>query len=120
MTKKFISIIVSVSIVLSVFIYFNFVRGLTQDINFLAINQVKVYENGIDLHVSNPNSGMMISGIDKTYKNNTLYLKIRGALANEFGNSIEDGKISIDGNYENVNEIVLLGNHHQKKLIWTK
>lgn len=120
MGRKIIYIIASVIFILSIFIYFNFFRGITQDINFLLINKVEVSENEIALHASNPKSGIMISGIDKTYKNQTVYLKFRGALANEYGKSIKEGKISIEGNYKGINKVVILGNNYQKKEIWSK
>ncbi len=119
MGRKIIYIIASV-IFISVFIYFNFFRGITQDTNFLSIDQVEVSENSIELHASNPKSGIMISGIDKTYKNHTVYLKVRGALVNEYGKSINDGKISIQGNYKDINKVVILGNNYQKKQIWER
>lgn len=120
MYRKIIYIIAIVIFILPVFIYFNFFRGMTQDTNFLMIHKVEVTENAINLHASNPSSGIMISGIDKTYKNHTVYIKFRGALVNDYGNSIKDGKISIEGNYKDINKVVILGNHYQKKQIWSK
>ncbi|MET3195079.1 hypothetical protein [Bacillus sp. OAE603] len=120
MGRKIIFVIASVIFILSIFIYFNFFRGITQDTNFLLINKVEVTENVIDLHASNPKSGIMISGIDKTYKNHIVYLKFRGALVNEYGKSIKDGKISIEGNYKDINKVVILGNNYQKKQIWER
>lgn len=120
MGRKIIYFIAIVIFILSVFIYFNFFRGITQDINFLMIHKVEVSENVIDLHASNPKSGIMISGIDKIYKNHTVYIKFRGALVNEYGKSIKDGKISIEGDYKDINKVVILGNNYQKKQIWSK
>jgi len=99
-------------------LYVLFFRGTTQDINFLSIESVKLSDHSIKINANNPNSGMKISGIDSYIKDKTVYLKIRGAIANQSSKSINEKNISIDGNFKNVTKVVLQGSKNQSKIIW--
>jgi hypothetical protein len=80
-------------------LYVYLFRGTTQDVIFLTIDSVKVSDHSITISAFNPNSGMMITGCDSNIKDKTVYLKIRGAIANQYSKSINEKNISIDGNF---------------------
>ncbi|MFF2752743.1 hypothetical protein ACFVR1_03160 [Psychrobacillus sp. NPDC058041] len=105
-------------VVVGVIVYF--FRGITQDIEWLSIDNVDVSENTILIKAFNPNSGQMITGYDYTTEDKTVSIKLRGTLVNELGNSISEDNIVMNGNFSSIEKIVLLGKSNKSKIIWNK
>jgi hypothetical protein len=119
-SQSVLGIIGVFTLVVVVGVYVYFFRGMTQDIDWLSIDNVNVSDNSIVIKAFNPNSGQMITGYDYTKEDKTVSIKIRGTLVNGLGKSITEDNIVINGNFLNIEKIVLLGKSKQSKIIWTK
>ncbi|WP_391121876.1 hypothetical protein [Psychrobacillus sp. L3] len=119
-SKILLGLIGTFTLVVVVGVYVFFIRGMTQDVEWLGVNNVDVSEDTIVINAFNPNSGDMITGYDYTTEDKTVYVKLRGTLVNRLGNSIPKDNIVINGNFSNIDKIVLQGKSNQRKIIWNK
>ncbi|MBU8878649.1 hypothetical protein BGM26_06555 [Bacillus sp. FJAT-29790] len=111
--------VIALAVALGVYMFF--VRGTTQDVNWLRINNVDVSNETIMIHAFNPNSAKTISGFDYYVKDKTVYIKLRGGtLVNRLGQSFVTENIVINDNFSDVNKVVLQGKAKQSKTIWNK